>query len=148
MAGRWDDFVQHHNVVTEPWPHDPRYEGVIEHDGQCGVPSLQALASDLVGELTPRMDYGASVASHDDACMSTPPLSPSTTISSLPTAGSEQSDAQSSDEQMDAGGPSRDRDEIRRGKQPAPISVSLAADARGGQAAKRARGIVARGKCV
>ncbi|CAE6505174.1 unnamed protein product [Rhizoctonia solani] len=104
MPIRWNNLVPAHlmgNNYMGKYEHD-----FIEHDG-VGAQSLQALASDLL-DMTPKQERDLSqVYTHTKYDSSTPPLSPSTTISSLPTE-----EHYSSDESVVS------REEVKRGKQP------------------------------
>jgi hypothetical protein len=135
MSTGWSPFVQSH-AMNECYLDNLGYEEFIEHDGQFGAHSLQALASGLLNDKTPKPDCdmsqgyipaeyskSAQAGYSYEPTMSTPPLSPSTTISSLQT--DEHSEGHySSDEQSLLS--QEDREQIRRGKQPAIPSVSVA----------------------
>ncbi|CAE7226639.1 unnamed protein product [Rhizoctonia solani] len=98
MPIRWNTLIPSHLMG-----HYPDDKGLIEHDG-VDAQSLQALASDLVA--TPKQEH--DLHKYDS---STPPLSPSTTISSLPTE-----EHYASDEAVN-------REQVRIGKQPAVVAV-------------------------
>ncbi|CAE6425377.1 unnamed protein product [Rhizoctonia solani] len=82
------------------------YDGLIEHDG-VGAQSLQALAWDLLA-MTPKQELDPpQTYAHTKYDSATPPLSPSTTISSLLTEEHYLSDESAVS-----------REQVRRGKQP------------------------------
>lgn len=111
------------------------YDELIEHAGTYGAHSLQALASEVFHDtpkpnnnafqghalgdpLIPEIEDGRS----SEATMSTPPLSPSTTISSLHTDEHLERYYSHGDESP---AQSEDRELIRQGKQRAIPEVSV-----------------------
>jgi hypothetical protein len=114
MSIRWNDLVPSY-LTRGKYLDETKYEYFIEHDG-IGAHSLQALASDIL-DMTPKQErdlpqaYG--LVKYDST---TPPLSPSTTISSLPT-----------EEQYSWDEPELvvSREEVKKGKQPETPVVSL-----------------------
>ncbi|KAJ1309096.1 hypothetical protein OPQ81_004774 [Rhizoctonia solani] len=102
MPIRWNNLIPS-DLMGSYYSSEAGCEDLIEYDG---AQSLQALASDLL-EMTPKQERDAPQAyTHTKYDAATPPLSPSTTISSLPTE-----DHYSSDESVN-------REEVKRGKQP------------------------------
>jgi uncharacterized protein YfkK (UPF0435 family) len=111
------------------------YDDLIEHDGHFGAHSLQAVAEDAYNDVTPKMNQDVSQGHYAyetaprrdgklptasdvyDMAMSTPPLSPSTTISSLHTDDFHSRSEESLGQRVE-------RKEIHKGKQPEMPSVS------------------------
>ncbi|CAE6478851.1 unnamed protein product [Rhizoctonia solani] len=106
MPVRWNSLVPSH-LMGSNYLGGIGCEDVIEHDG-IGEESLQALASELLA-MTPKQERDLSQAyTHTKYDSSTPPLSPSTTISSLPAEEHYLSDESAVS-----------RHEVKMGKQPA-----------------------------
>ncbi|KAG8738270.1 hypothetical protein FRC12_016819 [Ceratobasidium sp. 428] len=132
MSAYYDNELVHSLAVGDTgYTVLSEYVDLIEHDGTYGAHSLQAIAEDAYNESTPKMNQGVSqghaqfeVAPHHhskshagdvyDMHMSTPPLSPSTTVSSLQTDESSANYYSQSQESLSR----RDsREEIKKGKQ-------------------------------
>lgn len=111
MPIRWNNLIPSH-LMGNNHLGGTDCEDFIEH--AVGAQSLQALASDLLA-MTPRQERDLSQTypptKYDSA---TPPLSPSTTISSLPTE-----EHYASDESAVT------REQVKRGKQPVVLVVSF-----------------------
>ncbi|KAL5636547.1 hypothetical protein ACGC1H_000488 [Rhizoctonia solani] len=112
MSLRWNNLIPS-QLMRNTYLGGAEYEDLIEHDG-VGAQSLQALASDLLA-MTPKQERDLSqVYTHTKYDSATPPLSPSTTISSLPTEEHYLSDE-----------PAVSREQVRRGKQPVALVEEL-----------------------
>ncbi|CCO27631.1 hypothetical protein BN14_01616 [Rhizoctonia solani AG-1 IB] len=115
MSIRWNDLVPSY-LTGGKYLDETKYEYFIEHDG-IGAHSLQALASDIL-DMTPKQERDLPQAyGHVKYDSTTPPLSPSTTISSLPT-----------EEQYSSDEPELlvSREEVKKGKQPeTPVTEAI-----------------------
>lgn len=130
------DVVYHHGRNDHQLFDLNEYDELIEHHGAYDAHSLQALASEVFHNTTPKPSSNAFQGHHDsgdsfipeaeygrspEATMSTPPLSPSTTISSLHMDEHPESYCSRGEESPVY---SEDRELIRQGKQRAIPEVS------------------------
>ncbi|ELU45465.1 hypothetical protein AG1IA_00509 [Rhizoctonia solani AG-1 IA] len=117
MSMHWNNLVPS-QLEGDGYLGEILYEDLIEHDG-VDAQSLHALASDMF-DMTPKQERDLAHAythhTHTKYDSATPPLSPSTTISSLPT---EEHDSLDEPELLIS------REDVKRGKQPELEEIQL-----------------------
>ncbi|QRV87965.1 hypothetical protein RhiJN_15983 [Ceratobasidium sp. AG-Ba] len=141
MSGYYDEFFPSLDPASTGFiDYGVDYNGIIEYDDQLDSHNLHTMTRDAYNELTPKLNQSVSQGENElnavlarsgtlsdfeygyDAVVSTPPLSPSTTISSIHTEENASFYRTQNQEILQ-------REEIRRGKQPVvPSPEELAAE--------------------